>query len=94
MRLLKSTALFLWMLGSSAYLCAFYLQLRNYTHKRQKRKAQMHSQTNRQYDAVLFNQKHASKNDIDISDDMYNDKTQLLEEWEDLIWEYTDIEAL
>lgn len=81
MNLLKSMALFLWMLGSSAYLCVFYLQLQK--HKHQKRKTQKH-----------LTRKKPSAGQKSIKQCTHEEKTQLLEEWEDLIWEYSDIKDL
>ena len=71
MNLLKSTALFLWMLGSSAWLCVCYLQMQR--HKKHEKKPK----TKR----------------IETCSDT-NDKTQLLDEWEDRIWDYTSIDDL
>ncbi len=82
MSLLRSSALFLWMLGSSAYLCAFYLRLKYRKHHRQETKK--HKTIKKQ-----------SVNDLSKSADLkQKQKTQLLEEWEDLIWVYTDIKDL
>lgn len=79
MNLLKSVALFLWMLGSSAYLCEFYLQLQKH-HKQKIRKP--------------LNRKKHSVCKYTEQDSVHEEKTQLLEEWEDLIWEYSDIKDL
>lgn len=79
MNLLKSVALFLWMLGSSAYLCVFYLQLQKH-HKQKTRKP--------------LNRKKHSVCIYTEQDSVHEEKTQLLEEWEDLIWEYSDIKDL
>ncbi|NBJ64601.1 hypothetical protein D5266_05330 [bacterium c-19] len=82
MNLLRSSALFLWMLGSSAYLCAFYLQLKKHKHQKQEIKKRKTI-------------KKQPINDLSKSADLSKEpKTQLLEEWEDLIWEYTDIKDL
>lgn len=71
MNLLKSAALFLWMLGSSAWLCVCYLQLQK--HQKQERKP-----TATHTESYMIQ----------------NEKTQLLNEWEDQIWEYTNIDDL
>lgn len=70
MNMLKSAALFLWMFGSSAWLCVCYLRL-------QKRQAHPKHKT-----------PHKSKYGCKTNQD---EKTQLLEEWEDQIWEHTEI---
>lgn len=67
MNMLKAVALFLWMLGSGAWLCVCYLQFQKHKHK-EKPKA-----------------KHPDSNTAS------NERTQLLDEWEDQIWEYTEI---
>ena len=71
MNLLKSTALFLWMLGSSAWLCLCHLQMQR--HKKHEKKPKT---------------KHIEMN-LET-----NEKTQLLEEWEDQICEHTSIDNL
>ena len=71
MNLLKSSALFLWMLGSSAWLCLCYLRMQR--HKKHEKKPK------------------TKRIEMNLET---NEKTQLLEEWEDQIWEHTSIDNL